>query len=369
MYPGPDPRVPINKLGHRNWEDLSHWEAIFVAKRSKTIPLDAQELTYNGFKALHGHLFQDIYEWAGRERTYTTGRNQGRGPSFARPEHIARQAEAQFRTFENKNRFVGMNADEFAHASADFINEINAAHPFIEGNGRVQRRFLQMIAQNAAYGLELRAEDMEAWNKAAEIGFLHVNPGPTATLIRSRIFPLGPTYTDDPSRRNSSDKDSSVKNSSLKSASTPVVTSKPAGHSSRDNRRQTMSVDIQPEFNRRLQFLPELDHSMGVSFTLGKHSLKALQKSAPDKVDWDAVHKKTIIESIETHGQDPDEVFDAISKFSPGAIREDVQNRVQEAITQLSPDLTRRYDELRAKEDAAAEAEKIANGGIIKFKK
>lgn len=130
-----------------------------------------------------------------------------------------------------------------------------------------------------------------------------------------------------------------------------------------------MSVDIQPEFNRRLQFLPELDHSMGVSFTLGKHSLKALQKSAPDKVDWDAVHKKTIIESIETHGQDPDEVFDAISKFSPGAIREDVQNRVQEAITQLSPDLTRRYDELRAKEDAAAEAEKIANGGIIKFKK
>lgn len=127
--------------------------------------------------------------------------------------------------------------------------------------------------------------------------------------------------------------------------------------------------ETQAEFNRRLQYLPELDHSMGVSHTLGRHSMKALQKSAPDKVDWEAVHKKTIIESIETHGQDPDEVFDAIVKFSPGAIREDVQNRIQETIEQLSPELTRRYDEIRAKEDAAAEAEKKANGGVIKFKK
>jgi hypothetical protein len=122
-------------------------------------------------------------------------------------------------------------------------------------------------------------------------------------------------------------------------------------------------------FHDRLKFLPELDHSMGPSFTLAKHSLKALQKSAPDKVNWDEVHKKTVVESIQTHGQDPDDVFDAITKFSPGAIDESVQVKLRTAIDALAPELTKRYDEVRAKEDAAAEAEKSANNGIVKFKK
>jgi hypothetical protein len=122
-------------------------------------------------------------------------------------------------------------------------------------------------------------------------------------------------------------------------------------------------------FNDRLKFLPELDHSMGPSFTLAKHSMKALQKSAPDKVKWDEVHKKTIVESIENHGQDPDEVFDAIAKFSPGAVDPTVQEKLRSAIDAIAPELSKRYDEVRAKEDAAAEAEKSANGGIVKFKK
>lgn len=122
-------------------------------------------------------------------------------------------------------------------------------------------------------------------------------------------------------------------------------------------------------FNERLKFLPELDHSMGPSFTLAKHSMKALQKSAPEKVNWDDIHKKTVVESIQTHGQDPDEVFEAIAKFSPGAIDESVQAKLRTAIDALAPDLTKQYDAARAKEDAEAEAEKRANGGVIKFKK
>jgi hypothetical protein len=130
-----------------------------------------------------------------------------------------------------------------------------------------------------------------------------------------------------------------------------------------------MSAEAQAEFSNRLKYLPELDHSMGPSFTLAKHSMKALQKSAPEKVNWDEIHKKTVVESIQTHGQDPDEVFEAIAKFSPGAIDEGVQAKLRTAIDALAPDLTKQYDAARAKEDAEAEAEKRANGGLIKFKK
>lgn len=125
----------------------------------------------------------------------------------------------------------------------------------------------------------------------------------------------------------------------------------------------------QNEFNRRLQYLPELDHSMGASFTLAKHSIRALQKGSPNSINWDDIHKKTIVESIQVHGQDPDDVHEALCKFSPGAISEDVQNRLRTSIDHVAPDLARRYDEVRASEDAANEAEKRANGGVIKFKK
>ncbi|NTF17814.1 hypothetical protein G6L37_05325 [Agrobacterium rubi] len=128
-------------------------------------------------------------------------------------------------------------------------------------------------------------------------------------------------------------------------------------------------TDNQAEFNQRLQFLPQLDNSMGASFTLAKHSLRALQKSAPDKVNWEEVHKKTIVESIEKHGQDSDEVVDVICKFSPGAVSEAVQDRLRAAVEQVAPELSKRYEEIRAKEDADVEAEKRANGGVIKFKK
>jgi hypothetical protein len=62
-------------------------------------------------------------------------------------------------------------------------------------------------------------------------------------------------------------------------------------------------------------------------------------------------------------------VFDAIAKFSPGAVDPTVQVKLRAAIDAIAPELSKRYDEVRAKEDAAAEAEKSANGGIVKFKK
>lgn len=94
MYPDPDPRVPVNKLGLRNHVELGAWEAELVGRRMRQgLPPEPLELTYTGFKAIHGHLFQDIYEWAGKERTYTTGRNASedgvRFPVFAAPWPVA----------------------------------------------------------------------------------------------------------------------------------------------------------------------------------------------------------------------------------------------------------------------------------------
>jgi hypothetical protein len=49
MYPGPEPRVPVNKLNARTWRVLEKFEAQMVAIRVKRLPADALELSYEGF--------------------------------------------------------------------------------------------------------------------------------------------------------------------------------------------------------------------------------------------------------------------------------------------------------------------------------
>ncbi|MGO6684216.1 Fic family protein [Rhizobium leguminosarum] len=44
--------------------------------------------------------------------------------------------------------------DAFAEDSAWFLAEINAIHPFREGNGRIQLVFLTILARNAGYEID-----------------------------------------------------------------------------------------------------------------------------------------------------------------------------------------------------------------------
>jgi len=89
-----DSRVLLNELGLRHAAFLDAAERPFTDTRiEEGMPARASEPTYAGFKAIHHHLFQDLYAWAGQERTYTTGR----GPTpFAPPEQIGPWMEKQF---------------------------------------------------------------------------------------------------------------------------------------------------------------------------------------------------------------------------------------------------------------------------------
>jgi len=77
-----------NKLAILDRVELEQWERHLTAARAEEgFPARANHKTYRAFKAIHRHLFQDLYAWAGKERRYTTGR--GAIP-FAVPEYIER---------------------------------------------------------------------------------------------------------------------------------------------------------------------------------------------------------------------------------------------------------------------------------------
>lgn len=174
-----------NKLGITNQTDLELAERYLGAKRAaQGLPEQATRFDRPGLLAIHKHLFQDVYDWAGEIRSYTTGR----GPTpFAPPEQIAPWLDRQFAALGRENGLKGLPPDRFALRAAHYVNEINAAHPFVEGNGRVQRTWLRGLAVEAGHRIDLRSSDKERWYAASRIGFKQVDPAPMADLIHEAI--------------------------------------------------------------------------------------------------------------------------------------------------------------------------------------
>jgi len=62
-----------------------------------------------------------------------------------------------------KRRFLrDFMAEQFASEAAQFLAELNAIHPFREGNGRTQLSFLTIVADQAGHVLDLERLDPEA---------------------------------------------------------------------------------------------------------------------------------------------------------------------------------------------------------------
>jgi cell filamentation protein len=70
----------------------------------------------------------------------------------------------------------GLDKSEFIEKMAYYMGEINALHPFREGNGRTAREFFRQLSLNAKYPLDfsktekkkLLIADIEAFNGSYE---------------------------------------------------------------------------------------------------------------------------------------------------------------------------------------------------------
>src|SRR3546814_1868862 len=78
--------------------------------------------TTDGYRALHKHLFQDLYDWAGQDRTVNIAKG---GSSFAAVPYVARELDKRFADMGAQSGFRGLPRDEFFDRLGDHINEIN----------------------------------------------------------------------------------------------------------------------------------------------------------------------------------------------------------------------------------------------------
>lgn len=154
-YCYPDTTILKNRLGLTSQQALDAFELEASTQRaSESLPVG--RLSVRHYLAIHHHLFQDVYVWAGRTRTVRISKD---GSMFCYPEHVQAQLRGLFGILRKVAFLRGLPRAIFMAKAAHFLAELNAIHPFREGNGRTQLAFLTLLAAQAGYPLDIESLD------------------------------------------------------------------------------------------------------------------------------------------------------------------------------------------------------------------
>ncbi len=179
-YVDPETGALVNLLGLTDAEGLATSEAQYVALGLHELDQRPLPGAYDvaHLQAFHRHLFGDVYPWAGDFRTV----NIARSASFGDWRHIRTYLEQVFADLARENHLAGLGREEFVRRLAHYFGEVNAAHPFREGNGRTQRAFFRQLARDAGWSLRwanVSAEENAAASEASLMG----DNGPLEALL------------------------------------------------------------------------------------------------------------------------------------------------------------------------------------------
>lgn len=161
-YCYPDTFVLKNKAGIRRQRRLDAFELEMATLRADE-PLPNGKFGPAHYCNIHKHLFQDVYAWAGKYRTVRTSKG---GNPFCFPENIDASMRGLFTRLQNPEFKPGVSRGDFVTAAADFLAELNAIHPFREGNGRSQLSFMHLVAIRAGHPLDLKLIDRKSFLRA-----------------------------------------------------------------------------------------------------------------------------------------------------------------------------------------------------------
>lgn len=152
FYPGTE--VLRNVRGIRDQYELQRWEGIIAAVHASTLDASAMPEGFGPQRlgAIHRHLFQDVYPWAGEVRTVTM--SKGGGSPFAHPEQVDDLLSQVDQVVRDAGAYAGSTREEFLRPAAAIYNVVNVAHRAREGNGRAQRIYMDHLAAGAGYELD-----------------------------------------------------------------------------------------------------------------------------------------------------------------------------------------------------------------------
>jgi cell filamentation protein len=173
--------VLVNRWGITDARKLAELEYRVTTMRAREILSGKVDLGVTGYglerlKAIHGHLFQDAYEWSGKTRTTSLRKStrDGTVSIFAEPVAI----EPYWKLLEkDANAFAGskgLSVDQKQNALSYFCIEANKIHSFPEGNGRSLQVFMRQLAREQQMDVDFSKVDPREWNRASAVSGFHM---------------------------------------------------------------------------------------------------------------------------------------------------------------------------------------------------
>lgn len=152
-YCYPNSNILINKKDIRDKKQLDEAEMLYMGYRMSELQINPIKghFDFDHLKAIHKYVFQDLYGWAGKTRTVDIGK----GNLFCPVQNIGSYADSVFNGFAKDCFSNRHNPEQFVHAFTDHYADMNALHPFREGNGRSQREFARELCLYCGYEFDL----------------------------------------------------------------------------------------------------------------------------------------------------------------------------------------------------------------------
>ena len=164
-YLDPNNGIFHNRLGLTTSKSLFSAEADITAWKL----MELQQIKISGnydlehLKRFHYYIFSELYSRAGEVRQIEIAKKED---FFCRTAVIPIYSKNLFSKLQGEKCLKGLQKEDFVNRLTYYLSEVNALHPFREGNGRTQRAFFQQLSSEAGYRLSfLRVSPKE--NKEA----------------------------------------------------------------------------------------------------------------------------------------------------------------------------------------------------------
>lgn len=132
--------------------------------------------------SFHKEIFGDLYPWAGEIRAVSIARSE----PFCLPQHLEAYSAEVFGALAKERYLRGLPRDIFLERLTHYFAEVNAIHPFREGNGRTQRAFFRQLSGEAGWPIDWSGLEQEV-NEPASMASLRGDNDPLRCLLEALL--------------------------------------------------------------------------------------------------------------------------------------------------------------------------------------
>ena len=187
-YCYPNTEVLVNKLNIKDREKLFHAEKelTFIRLQELQSKPIVGKFDFLHLKKIHKYIFQDIYEWVGKIRTVEIGK----GNLFCTTSCIYSYGESVFNKYYPQCEQYKDDRKKFIEVLAENYADLNALHPFREGNGRAQREFARLVCLSCGYIFDLSCTTHEKMLQASRLSFEQADCSLLRDIFSNAVIPM-----------------------------------------------------------------------------------------------------------------------------------------------------------------------------------